>query len=120
MFIFNFLMKLRFKHVTDVPGYFIIYCRLTKYKLKLISAKFLLPMISHNELSITLYTLCLKLLDRVVSGSRFLPGGVFECDLVHRRSVAVLYMLYKIRCNPMYHFYGTTCPVCAGALHTAL
>ena len=43
----------------------------------------------------------LKLLDRVVSGASFLPGGVFECDLAHRRSVAVLCMLYKIRCNPL-------------------
>ena len=32
----------------------------------------------------------LKLLDRVVSGARFLTGGVFECDIAHRRSVAVL------------------------------
>ena len=44
----------------------------------------------------------LKLLDRVVSGVRFLTGGVFECDIAHRRSVAVLCMLYKIRCNPMH------------------
>ena len=27
--------------------------------------------------------------------------GVFECDLEHRRSVAVLSMLYNIRCNQM-------------------
>ena len=39
----------------------------------------------------------LKLLDRAVSGARFLTGGV---DISHRRSVAVLCMLYKIRCNP--------------------
>ena len=32
---------------------------------------------------------------------RFLTGGVFECETVHRLSVAVLYMLYKIGCNPM-------------------
>ena len=44
----------------------------------------------------------LKLLERAVSGARFLTGGVFECDIVHRRSVAVLCMLYKIRCNPMH------------------
>ena len=43
----------------------------------------------------------LKLLYRVVSGARFLTGGVFECDIDHRRSVAVLCMLYKIMCNPM-------------------
>ena len=32
------------------------------------------------------------------------PGswGVFECDIAHRRSVAVLCMLYKIRCNPVH------------------
>ena len=35
----------------------------------------------------------LKLLDHVVSGASFLTGGVFECDLAHRRSVAVLRML---------------------------
>ena len=43
----------------------------------------------------------LKLLDRAVSGARFLTGGVFESDISHRRSVAVLCMLYKIRCNPV-------------------
>ena len=37
----------------------------------------------------------LKLLDRAVSGARFLTGGVFECDISHRRSVAVLCVLYK-------------------------
>ena len=36
----------------------------------------------------------LKLLDRAVSGGSFLTGGVFECDVAHRRSVAVL--LYAI------------------------
>ena len=40
----------------------------------------------------------LKLLDWAVSGARFLTGNVFECDISHRRSVAVLCMLYKIRC----------------------
>ena len=30
------------------------------------------------------------------SGARFLTGGVFQCDISHRRSVAVLCMLYKI------------------------
>ena len=41
----------------------------------------------------------LKLLYRAVSGDWFLTGGVFECDIAHRRSVA---MLYKIRCNPVH------------------
>ena len=44
----------------------------------------------------------LKLLDCAVSGARFLTGGVFECDIAHGRSVAVLCMLYKIRCNQMH------------------
>ena len=48
----------------------------------------------------------LKLLDRVVSVASFLTGGVFECDLAHRRSVAVLRILYKIRCDPMHPLYG--------------
>ena len=48
----------------------------------------------------------LRLLDRVISGASFLTGGVFDCDLAHRRSVAVLCMLYKIRCNPMYSLCG--------------
>ena len=43
----------------------------------------------------------LKLLDRAVSGARFLTGGVFECDIAHRQSLVILCMLYKIRCNPM-------------------
>ena len=48
----------------------------------------------------------LKLLDRAVSGARFLTRGVFECDIAHRRSVAVMCMLYKIRCNPMHPLNG--------------
>ena len=47
-----------------------------------------------------------KLLDRVVSGARFLTVGVFEYDIAHRRSVAVLSMLYKIKCSTMHHLYG--------------
>ena len=44
----------------------------------------------------------LKLLDRAVSGARFLTGSAFECDISHRQSVAILCMLYKIRCNPVH------------------
>ena len=44
----------------------------------------------------------LKLLDRAVSGAWLLTGGVFECDIAHCLSVAVLCMLYKIRCNPVH------------------
>ena len=61
----------------------------------------------------------LKLLDRVVSGASFLTGGVFECDLAHRRSVAVLCLLYKIGCNPMHPlFWCSSCAVCDGASYT--
>ena len=48
----------------------------------------------------------LKLLDRIVSGACFLAGGVLNCDLSRRRSVAVLCMLYKIRCNPKHPLCG--------------
>ena len=48
----------------------------------------------------------LKLLDRAVSGARFLTGGMFERDISHRRSVAVLCILYKIRCNPVHPLNG--------------
>ena len=48
----------------------------------------------------------IKLLDRAVSGARFLTGGVIECDISHRRSVAVPCMLYKIRCNPVHPHNG--------------
>ena len=44
----------------------------------------------------------LKLLDRAVSGAWFLTGGVFEYDIAHRRTVVVLCILYKIRCNPVH------------------
>ena len=47
-----------------------------------------------------------KLLDRAVSGAWFLTGGVFECAIAHRRSVAVLRMLYKIRYNPVLPLNG--------------
>jgi hypothetical protein len=41
----------------------------------------------------------LKLLDRVVRGAGFLVGGFEPCDLAHRRSVATLCMLHKVRSN---------------------
>ena len=48
----------------------------------------------------------LKLLDRAVSGARFLTGGVFECDIAHRRSLAILCILNKIKCNPVHPLNG--------------
>ena len=47
-----------------------------------------------------------KLLDHAVSGAWFLAGGAFECDIAYRRSVAALYMLYKIRCNLVHPLYN--------------
>ena len=47
-----------------------------------------------------------ELLDRVVSGACFFAGGVLNCNLSHRRSVAVLCMMYKIRCNSMHPLCG--------------
>ena len=67
----------------------------------------------------------LKLLDRSVSGARFLTGFVFEYDISHRLSVVVLCMLYKIRCNPVHPLNGGaigplahTWTVCASAGYT--
>ena len=48
----------------------------------------------------------LKLLNRVVSDARFLTGCVLESDIAHRRSVPVLYVLYKIRCMLMHPLHG--------------
>ena len=46
--------------------------------------------------------LILKLLDRVVRSAGFLAGGVLECNLAHRRFVAELCMLFKIKSSPMH------------------
>ena len=52
----------------------------------------------------------LKLLNRVVSGACFLAGGLLECDLAHRRSVAILCVLNKIRCSRCLHFGALPVP----------
>ena len=63
----------------------------------------------------------LRLLDQVVSGAIFLTGGVFECDFAHRRCVAVLCILYKIRCNQTHPLYGALpVPYVPVRLHAAL
>ena len=48
----------------------------------------------------------LKLPERAVSDARFLTGGVFKCDIAHKQSVAILCMLYKIRCNRVHPLNG--------------
>ena len=47
--------------------------------------------------------------------ARFLTGSVFECDIAHRQSVAVLCMLYKIRCNPVHPLMTSTSTICTSA-----
>ena len=50
----------------------------------------------------------IKLLGSGFSGASFLTGGVFECDIPHRRSVAVLRILYRscvTRCTHFIAFY---------------
>ena len=37
-----------------------------------------------------------------VRSAGFLAGGVIVCNLAHRRSVAELCMLFKIKSNPMH------------------
>ena len=68
---------------------------------------FVLPVLEHcSEFWCLAADAHLKLLDRAVSGARFPTGGVFECDISHRRSVAIMCMLYKIRCNPVHPLNG--------------
>ena len=56
---------------------------------------FVLPVLEYSsEVWCSAADTNLKLLDRTVIGARFLTGSVFECDIAHRRSVAVLCMLY--------------------------
>ena len=50
---------------------------------------------------------------------QFFNLGVFECDFAHRRSVAVLCMLYKIMGNPM-HPVLFLCRLCRCGLHVVL
>ena len=64
---------------------------------------FVLPVLEHcSAVWCSAADTHLKLQKREVNGAQFLTGGVFECHIAHRRSVAVLCMLYNIRCNPMH------------------
>ena len=64
----------------------------------------------------------LKLLRRVVLSAGFPAGGVLDCNLAHRRSVAELCMLFMIKSNPLHPLRGALLlpyvPVCVtrGAL----
>ena len=60
----------------------------------------------------------LKLLDKAVSGAWFPAGCVFECNIFNRRSVAVLCMLYKIRCTLLMVLYLEV--MCQCGLHAVL
>ena len=44
----------------------------------------------------------LSLLDRAVACATFHMGGALECNLLHRRSVAVLCMIDMIWSNPLH------------------
>ena len=61
-----------------------------------------------------------KQMDRAVSGTRFLTEGMLECDIADRRSVALLCMLYKIRCNPMHPLVLYLDRICQCRLHDVL
>ena len=68
---------------------------------------FVLPVLEHcSAVWCSAADTHIKLLDRVVSVAPFLTGGVFDCDISHRRFVAVLCMLYKIRCYQMHPLNG--------------
>ena len=68
---------------------------------------FVLPVLEYcSEVWCSAADTHLELLDRAVSGGRFLTGGVFECDIAYRRSVAILFMLCKIRCKLMHPING--------------
>ena len=57
---------------------------------------FVLPVLEyHSAVWYSTADTHLKLLDHTVSVALFLTGGVFECDIAHRRSVAVLCMLIR-------------------------
>ena len=64
----------------------------------------------------------LKLLDRVVRSAGYLAGDVLECNLAHRRSVAELCMIFKIkRSNPVHPLSGTLlCLMCRRVLLVVL
>ena len=47
-----------------------------------------------------------KITEPCGSGAWFLTAVVFECNIAHRLSVAVLCMMYTIRCNPRHSLYG--------------
>ena len=47
-----------------------------------------------------------KQLDHTVSGASFLTGGVFECDIVHRRSVADSVCCIRSGVTPMHPLQG--------------
>ena len=61
----------------------------------------------------------LKLLDRAVSDARILTGRMFDCDIAHRRSVAVLCMLCKIMSNKLLTLkWCSTWTVCASTSYS--
>ena len=68
---------------------------------------FVLPVLEYCSSVWCSTVIHLKILDRVVSGARFLTVGVFECNIIHRLCVGILYILHNIRFYPMHPLYGT-------------
>ena len=67
----------------------------------------LLSLCLRRRNKIYLFIYLFKLLDRVVRRAGFLAGDVLDCNLAHRRSVAELCMLFKIKSNPMHPLSGS-------------
>ena len=68
---------------------------------------FVLPVLEYcSAVSYSAADSHLKLLDRVVRSAGFLAGGVLECNLAHRRSVAELCTIFKIKSSAMHPLSG--------------
>ena len=62
----------------------------------------------------------IKLLDFISQWCPFFHWGCVWVWYFSSRSVAVLYMLYKIRCNPMHYMVLYLCCMCQCGLHAVL
>ena len=60
----------------------------------------------------------LKLLDRVVRSAGVLAGGVLDCNLAHRRSVAELCMIFKIESPNASFEWCIAFTVCASTFYS--
>ena len=65
-----------------------------------------------------LLEVCLACFEVLFNGARFLTVGGSEGDIARHRSEAVLFMLYKIRFNPMQTLYGALPELYVPLIHT--